>query len=95
MYLPPDYHTSRSARYPVLYMNDGQNLFDAVTAFGGNEWGLDETAERLILAGEMQPIIIVGVYNAGMERIAEYTHVKDKRGREAVPALMASSLSAN
>jgi predicted alpha/beta superfamily hydrolase len=81
VYLPPDYHTSRSARYPVLYMNDGQNLFDAVTAFGGNEWGLDETAERLILAGEMQPIIIVGVYNAGMERIAEYTHVKDKRGR--------------
>ncbi len=81
VYLPPDYHREREARYPVLYMNDGQNLFDAVTAFGGNEWGLDETAERLIKAGEIQPLIIVGVYNTGMERVAEYTHVKDKRGR--------------
>jgi predicted alpha/beta superfamily hydrolase len=71
----------REARYPVLYMNDGQNLFDAVTAFGGNEWGLDETAERMIGAGEIQPLIIVGIYNTGYERLAEYTHVKDKRGR--------------
>ncbi len=62
-------------------MNDGQNLFDAATAFLGNEWGLDETAQRLILAREIQPLIIVGVYNTGMERVAEYTHIKDKRGR--------------
>jgi predicted alpha/beta superfamily hydrolase len=47
----------------------------------GNEWGLDETAQRLILAREIQPLIIVGVYNTGMERVAEYTHIKDKRGR--------------
>ncbi len=81
VYLPPDYSASRETRYPVLYMNDGQNLFDAATAFGGNEWGLDETAERLIKTGEIQPLIIVGIYNAGYERLAEYTHVKDKRGR--------------
>ena len=62
-------------------MNDGQNLFDAATAFAGNEWGLDETAERMIAAQEIQPLIIVGIYNTGYERIAEYTHVKDKRGR--------------
>lgn len=81
IYLPPDYHTTHGRRYPVLYMNDGQNLFDAATAFLGKEWGLDETAERLIRAGEIQPIIIVGIYNTGLERVAEYTHVKDKRGR--------------
>ncbi len=81
IYLPPNYHTAGNTRYPVLYMNDGQNLFDAATAFNGNEWGLDETAERLIKDGEIQPLIIVGVYNTGLERVAEYTHVKDKRGR--------------
>jgi predicted alpha/beta superfamily hydrolase len=81
VYLPPGYQSSSAARYPVLFMNDGQNLFDSVTAFGGNEWGLDETAERLIRINEIQPLIIVGVYNTGTERLAEYTHVKDKRGR--------------
>ncbi len=81
VYLPPSYDASDSIRYPVLYMNDGQNLFDAATAFGGNEWGLDEAAERLIRAHEVQPLIIVGIYNTGMERLAEYTHVKDRRGR--------------
>ncbi len=81
IYLPPDYHSAREARYPVLYMNDGQNLFDAVTAFAGVEWGLDETAEQLIRAREIQPLIIVGVYNTGLERVAEYTHARDKRGR--------------
>jgi predicted alpha/beta superfamily hydrolase len=81
VYLPPNYYHAHHARYPVLYMNDGQNLFDAATAFGGNEWGLDETAERLIKAHEIQPLIIVGIYNTGLERVAEYTHVKDKRGR--------------
>ena len=81
VYLPPDYNTSPEVRYPVLYMNDGQNLFDAATAFAGNEWGLDETAERMIAAREIQPLIIVGIYNTGYERLAEYTHVKDKRGR--------------
>ena len=81
IYLPPDYNPSHYARYPVLYMNDGQNLFDAASAFGGHEWGLDETAERLIAAREIQPLIIVGIYNTGMERLSEYTHIKDKRGR--------------
>jgi predicted alpha/beta superfamily hydrolase len=80
VYLPPDY-ASLDTRCPVLYMNDGQNLFDAATAFGGNEWGLDETAERMIKAREIQPLIIVGIYNAGYERLDEYTPVKDKRGR--------------
>jgi predicted alpha/beta superfamily hydrolase len=81
IYLPPGYNASPEVRYPVLYMNDGQNLFDSATAFLGNEWGLDETAERLIGAAEIRPLIIVGIYNTGLQRVAEYTYIKDKRGR--------------
>ncbi|MBV9761320.1 MAG: alpha/beta hydrolase [Acidobacteriaceae bacterium] len=81
VYLPPDYDSSPDRRYPVLYLHDGQNLFDAATAFAGNEWGLDELAQELILTGEIQPLIIVGIYNAGTRRMAEYTHVRDRRGR--------------
>lgn len=81
VYLPPDYNSAHERRYPVLYLHDGQNLFDAATAFAGNEWGLDELAEDLIQNRLIQPLIIVGIYNAGEERISEYTHVKDRRGR--------------
>jgi predicted alpha/beta superfamily hydrolase len=62
-------------------MHDGQNLFDAASAFLGNEWGLDETAEDLIASGQIEPLIIVGIYNTGLERMSEYTPVKDRRGR--------------
>jgi predicted alpha/beta superfamily hydrolase len=81
VYLPPDYNLRQETRYPVLYLHDGQNLFDAATAFAGNEWGLDELAEGLICAGEIEPLIIVGIYNTGAKRMAEYTHVRDRRGR--------------
>src|SRR5215216_3585982 len=49
VYLPPDYDQSRrhGTRYPVLYLHDGQNLFDSATAFGGQEWRVDETAQAL------------------------------------------------
>jgi predicted alpha/beta superfamily hydrolase len=65
----------------VLYLHDGQNLFDAATAFLGNEWGLGRTADELIGGGRIQPLIIVGIYNAGVHRLAEYTPEKDRRGR--------------
>ncbi|HEX4232117.1 MAG TPA: alpha/beta hydrolase-fold protein [Bryobacteraceae bacterium] len=81
VYLPPGYDDEPERRYPVCYLQDGQNLFDAATAFAGNEWGLDETAEELIRSGQMEAIIIVGIYNAGAKRINEYTHVRDSRGR--------------
>ena len=81
VYLPPEYNSDTHRRYPVLYLHDGQNLFDAATAFAGNEWGLDELAEELISKQEIEPLIIVGVYNAGAKRMAEYTHVRDRRGR--------------
>ena len=66
-------------------MHDGQNLFDAATAFAGHEWGLDEIAEEMIRTGEIEPLIIVGIYNAGEARMAEYTHLPNhsRRGGRA------------
>jgi predicted alpha/beta superfamily hydrolase len=81
VYLPPGYDRDQSRHYPVLYLQDGQNLFDAATAFLGTEWGLDETAEWMIERGEISPLIIVGIYNTGVKRISEYTPVRDRRGR--------------
>jgi predicted alpha/beta superfamily hydrolase len=81
VYLPPGYNEETSARYPVLYMHDGQNLFDAATAFLNQEWGLDELVESLIGADMIEPLIIVGIYNAGEKRIAEYTHIRDRKGQ--------------
>src|SRR3954454_22565800 len=73
VYVPPGYDTNAHKRYPVLYMHDGQNLFDPSTAFGGNEWRLDDTAEELIERGAIEPLIIVGIYNTGEQRLHEYT----------------------
>jgi predicted alpha/beta superfamily hydrolase len=81
VYVPPGYGSSKD-RYPVLYMQDGQNLFDPTTAFGGQDWLADITADELILRGEIKPIIMVGVYNAGVRRISEYTPTRDRRSRK-------------
>jgi len=71
IYLPPGYHAA-SARYPVLYLLDGQNVFDAVTSFAG-EWRVDEALEALIPAGQVTPLVVVAVANGGAARIDEYT----------------------
>jgi predicted alpha/beta superfamily hydrolase len=55
VYLPPCYRRSTSCRYPVFYLHDGQNVFDAATAFGGTEWNADEAAEELINRGLIEP----------------------------------------
>lgn len=70
--LPKEYNQSRTRRYPVLYLHDGQNIFDASTSFAGVEWGADETAQRLTAAKLIEPIIIVAVANTGEDRIHEY-----------------------
>lgn len=72
VYLPRGYRRNRRERYPVLYLHDGQNVFDAATAFGGTEWGVDETAQRLIRKHLMEPTIIVAVANTGDNRVHEY-----------------------
>lgn len=79
VYLPPDYEREER-RYPVLYLHDGQNLFDPETAYvKGMDWKADETADALIRAGEIEPLIIVGIFNTGVHRIEEYTPTRDKK----------------
>lgn len=80
VYLPPHYDVHTERRYPVLYLHDGQNLFDGASSFvHGQEWGIDETAQQLIVAGEVEPLVIVGIYNTGEHRVEEYTPSVDPR----------------
>ncbi len=74
VWLPPGYDDPENAErhYPVLYLNDGQNLFEAATSFTGVEWQVDETADRLIREGIIAPMMIVGLDNGGKDRIREY-----------------------
>lgn len=80
VYLPPRYHEEPQRRFPVLYMHDGQNLFDGATSFvPGMDWHVGHTADDFILTGAVQPLIIVGIYNVGKVRIQEYTPTKAPR----------------
>jgi predicted alpha/beta superfamily hydrolase len=72
VYLPPSYYENRLKRYPVLYMHDGQNLFDAATSSFGTEWRVDETINAAVRNGQMDEVIVVGIYNTS-NRIWEYT----------------------
>ncbi|MGV3526050.1 MAG: alpha/beta hydrolase [Candidatus Sericytochromatia bacterium] len=72
VYLPPSYARHTQRRYPVLYMHDGNNLFDPATGFMGREWRLDETLERLFDRQELAEMIVVGIYNTPA-RFEEYT----------------------
>jgi predicted alpha/beta superfamily hydrolase len=74
VYLPPGYDKQPERAYPVLYLNDGQNLFDPRTSFiPGQTWQVREHADAAIRAGEVEPLIIVGIYNTPA-RLSEYTH---------------------
>ncbi len=78
VYLPPGYDQEAERTYPVFYMHDGQNLFDNHTSFvPGRTWRMHEQADEAITAGEVEPLVIVGVYNTGERRLAEYTHERD------------------
>ena len=71
VWLPPDYEKNTKRRYPVLYMHDGQNLFDPRTSAFGMDWQVDETADSLIRDKKINPLIIVGIYNTS-QRNDEY-----------------------
>jgi len=74
VYLPPGYDEQPQRHFPVLYLHDGQNLFDGATSFiPGMDWHVGHTADDCIRAGRVQPLIIVGIYNAGKQRLGEYT----------------------
>jgi predicted alpha/beta superfamily hydrolase len=75
VYIPPGYEQEPDRTYPVLYLHDGQNLFDGQTSFvEGSTWMVLEHADEAIAAGEVEPLVIVGIYNTGDRRLAEYTH---------------------
>jgi len=72
IWLPPEYDSNTTTRFPVLYMSDGQNLFDPRIAATGTDWGVDEAVMRLVGRGVMPPVIVVGVWNT-RDRSAEYS----------------------
>ena len=75
VWLPPDYETDKAARYPVVYMFDGQNLFSAKDSFGNAEWRVDETMTKLIGEKKIRPAIIVGIWSS-VKRVIEYAPEK-------------------
>jgi enterochelin esterase-like enzyme len=78
VYVPPGYEQEQGRAYPLLLLQDGQNLFDPETAFiRGRTWRVAEQADAAIEAGEVEPLIIAGVANAGERRLAEYTPTRD------------------
>ena len=72
IWLPPGYDEAPSTRYPVLYMHDGQNLFDPRIANTGVDWGVDESVVRLVDRGIIPPVIVVGVWSTAA-RLVEYS----------------------
>jgi hypothetical protein len=72
IWLPPAYDENPTARYPVLYMHDGQNLFDPRIANTGVDWGVDEAVGRLVAQGAIPPVIVVGVWSSN-SRGPEYS----------------------
>lgn len=75
VWLPPGYGEPENAdhRYPALYLNDGQNLFDAGTSQGSSEWRVDEVVAELLREGRVRPVVVVGIDNAGRRgRAREY-----------------------
>jgi len=80
VYVPPSYDEETERTYPVMYMHDGQNLFDGRTSFvPGRTWQVREHADAAIEAGEVEPLVIVGIYNTGDKRLAEYTQDENQQ----------------
>ena len=66
IWLPPGYDQDTERRYKVLYMSDGQNLFDPRIANTGVDWGVDEAVTALVEEGKIEPVIVVGVWSSPM-----------------------------
>lgn len=88
VWLPDGYDTRK--KYAVLYMHDGQMLFDSATTWNHQEWGVDETAGRLIGESKIRDCIVVGVWNNGKKRHSEYF---PQRPFESLPAVLRDSLT--
>jgi predicted alpha/beta superfamily hydrolase len=83
VWLPPESRAQRRSPYPVLYLNDGQNLFDPARAFAGNTWRAADTAAHLVRQRRIPPLIIVGIDHGVVRRGREYLPVEDDRNPAA------------
>jgi predicted alpha/beta superfamily hydrolase len=80
VYVPQAFNDDPNRFFPVLFLHDGQNLFDPETShIKDNYWRVGETTDAMIASGEVEPLVIVGIYNNGVKRIDEYTPVEDRR----------------
>lgn len=80
VYLPPQYAAEPDRRFPVFYLHDGQNLIDPQTSYiPGRTWRADQAADGTNAAGQAAPVILVGIANTGLRRMAEYTPTRDFR----------------
>lgn len=78
VYLPEAYLKEPARRFPVFYLHDGQNLFDGRTSYIiDHTWRAHTTADRLTREGIIEPVILVGINNSGLRRVAEYTPSRD------------------
>ena len=72
IWLPPEYDSARGKRFPVLYMHDGQNLFDPAKTHYGKAWQVDDVLRAMVAAGEAEPHIVVGVWSPDKDRYRQY-----------------------
>jgi predicted alpha/beta superfamily hydrolase len=80
VYLPPQYASQPDRRFPVFYLHDGQNLFDPATSFvAGHTWRAGDNADHTNYHRTAEPLILVGIANTGMRRMAEYTPTRSYR----------------
>ncbi len=84
VWLPPSYGSDPARRYPVLYMHDGQNLFDPALSYIGVDWGLDEAITRLSVEGRVREAIVFGVWNTP-KRFQEYMPARALSEAAALP----------
>jgi predicted alpha/beta superfamily hydrolase len=80
VYLPEAYFLDPQRRFPVFYLHDGQNLIDPRTSFIAHRtWQANLAADALTASNEIEPLILIGIANTGVRRMAEYTHTRDPR----------------
>ncbi len=94
VWLPPGYDANPAERFPVIFMHDGQNLFDPATSFGGVPWAVDQAMLRLIRGGTTRGAIIVGLWNTGANRFPEYMPQHAVNGKEVTHYSGKSKVSA-
>lgn len=98
IWLPDSYSTAK--KYAVLYMHDGQMLYDSTVTWNKKEWKVDETIATLVKEGKIKDVIVVGIWNNGQYRHAEYFPQKairfiNKKDKEELMKLLAEKPQAD